>query len=101
MFSLNHTIDPAADADEDDVINTKTALSRLGFFRGPIDPFPTNDMIDGVARFQEASGLKKDGVMKKDGPTAQKLGVQLTRLKKNEGEAGNQKNDNAPIWKAR
>lgn len=77
MFSLKGTIDPAANADEDDVINTKNALSRLGFFHGPIDPFPTSAMIEGIQRFQAASGLAQDGVMKPQGPTEAALDLFL------------------------
>ena len=77
MFSLKQTIDPSVTADEEDVFNTKTALARLGYFKGPIDTIATHGMIDGVRAFQANNGLTQDGVMKPDGPTIKKMNAVL------------------------
>jgi len=80
MFILKRPIDPSSSADESDVINTKTALSTLGFFQGPIDPIPTQDMIEGLQHFQAASGLPQDGIMKPQGPTEAALDLALRHI---------------------
>ena len=75
-FSLKSTIGEDYNMDLDDTLNTKIALTGLGHMKAPphgITEFPDRPMIDGVKDFQAAHGLKKDGVMKEDGPTIAQL----------------------------
>jgi hypothetical protein len=64
------------DADPVDTIITKRSLSRLGYFddqKHGLTPFPTKELFDAIKSFQTDQGLHVDGVMKPDGPTAQRI----------------------------
>ncbi|MBF0246693.1 MAG: peptidoglycan-binding protein [Alphaproteobacteria bacterium] len=72
VFKLNRMLSESSSAHPEDVLNTKTALTRLGFYQPPewgITDFPDRAMFNGVREFQNANGLKVDGVMKQGGPT--------------------------------
>ena len=76
-FRLKKPIGPDSDMDRDDVLATKRALGALGFLEAPdygLTPFPDQPMIGAVKVFQRRHGLRVDGVMNPDGPTAETLG---------------------------
>ncbi len=59
-----------------DVTMVKGALTRLGFYQAPgwgIDEFPDRALFDAIKAFQEASGLKADGVIDPGGKTEEML----------------------------
>lgn len=79
-FALRHSIGPDSSMDLDDVLATKNALNRLGVMPVPsygLTPYPDHAMLDGVRTFQRQHGLRVDGVMRPDGPTAARLGQEL------------------------
>jgi hypothetical protein len=58
------------------VLSTKSALGQLGHYdlkRDGLDAIATRPMIDGVKSFQRDQGLKVDGLMKPEGPTAKRM----------------------------
>ena len=80
-FRLKKTIGDSYTMDLDDSLNTKKALADLGHLKIPdygLTPYPDRAMVDGVKSFQKDHGLKIDGVMKKDGPTINRLNPILT-----------------------
>jgi hypothetical protein len=75
-FQLRKAIAPNVTMDPDDVLSTKSALGQLGHYdlkRDGLDAIATRPMIDGLKRFQRDQGLKVDGLMKPDGPTATRM----------------------------
>tara|TARA_R110001592_G_scaffold104552_1_gene294126 strand:+ start:279 stop:956 length:678 start_codon:yes stop_codon:yes gene_type:complete len=84
MLTLNRSIDPSATADEDDVFNTKSALTHLGYYQGPADSIADQAMIRAIKEFQANNDLIRDGVMKRDGPTIEKLNRTLAASGRNE-----------------
>ncbi|MBT7944323.1 MAG: hypothetical protein HN719_13345, partial [Alphaproteobacteria bacterium] len=85
-FGLKKTIGNSYTMDLDDSLNTKKALADLGHLKIPefgLTPYPDQAMIDGVKSFQKEQGLKVDGVMKRGGPTINRLNQTLSaeRLK--------------------
>ncbi|MDV7340062.1 hypothetical protein RYZ26_10695 [Terasakiella sp. A23] len=76
MFRVGKTISQDANADPNDVLNTKNALAQTGDYQVPdfgITDVPDMGMIDGLKSFQQKNGLKVDGVMKPGGPTESKM----------------------------
>ena len=77
---LREPIGTNSDVDPVDVVVTKRSLSRLGHFnekKNGLTPFPDKALFEGLKTFQEEQGLAPDGIMKPDGPTAQKMGSLL------------------------
>jgi hypothetical protein len=75
-FQLRKTITSDRTMDPDDVLSTKSALGQLGQYdlkRDGLDTIATRPLINGVKRFQRDQGLKVDGLMKPDGPTATRM----------------------------
>ena len=81
-------------------------MADLGYLKVPdfgLTPYPDKAMVDGVKSFQKDHGLKVDGVMKKDGPTINRLNRTLTteRFQRNaaanDGGAGNPSRDRKPV----
>lgn len=72
-FTLNQPIGTNYPADPDDIMNTKRALNRLGYYKIPahrgIDDWTDDAMFDGIRSFQKANGLKVDAFMRPGGPT--------------------------------
>ncbi len=82
MFQIGNTISRDANTNPDDVVKTKAALAQTGHYEVPsfgITEVPDTGMIDGLKKFQNDNGLKVDGVMKPDGPTATKIDETLTK----------------------
>ena len=76
-FKLNATLGRAYNTDPDDVLRTKQVLRKLGHFEAPsygMTEYPDEPLFQGIEKFQERYGLRRDGVMKPDGETVAKLG---------------------------
>ncbi|MFQ5972866.1 MAG: peptidoglycan-binding domain-containing protein, partial [Alphaproteobacteria bacterium] len=89
-FRLNHRLAEDTNANEDDTLNTKKALYRLGLYEIPeygLDRWPDDEMFAGIRDFQKQQGLRVDGVMEPQGSTASALRrTLLTREKDGEDE---------------
>lgn len=80
IFNLNQTLASNSSADPDDTLNTKRALSSLGYYATPsygMTKYPDEGLFDGIKTFQKDNDLTKDGVMKPEGETATQLGKTL------------------------
>ncbi len=76
-FKLKSTLGRSHNVDFDDVLNIKQALQSLNYYEPPkhgLTKYPEHDMFKGIERFQSDYGLQKDGVMRPNGETAQRLG---------------------------
>ncbi len=66
-----------------DVLNVKRALNRMGFYDVPdygMTPHADRTMFDGIRRFQRASGLRVDGVMRRGHATERAMNASLNRM---------------------
>ena len=73
---LRNIIGRSYSVDPDDTRNTKIALRDLGYFKTPsfgITPYPDEYMFEGIEDFQDDFDLRKDGLMKPNGETMQKM----------------------------
>ncbi|MEO9958663.1 MAG: hypothetical protein ABJF07_00060, partial [Nisaea sp.] len=89
-FKLNATLGRAYNTDPDDVLRTKQVLSKLGHFEAPsygMTEYPDEPLFQGIETFQERHGLRRDGVMKRDGETVAKLGQVLAEQSLDETKA--------------
>ena len=67
-----HALAPNASARPLDVVKMKSALKALGFYDAPewgVTPYPDAALFDAIKTFQQAAGIKADGVVKPDGET--------------------------------
>ncbi len=58
--------------DEEDTLNTKHALKKIGYYEEPeygMTGYPDQQMLDGIEKVQEDRGLTRDGIMKPGGET--------------------------------
>ena len=81
-LNLKRPVRPDWNLEPDDVLLTKGALSRLGYYEAPdwgTTPYPDASMFDGIKSFQRNEKLDVDGVINPDGPTLERLGHALTR----------------------
>ena len=77
---LKNTLAANSLAEPDDVIITKRALERLGYYDRPqwgLQDFTDDGLFAGIRSFQEDNGLTIDGVMKPGGETERALIPQL------------------------
>ncbi|MBF0251344.1 MAG: peptidoglycan-binding protein [Alphaproteobacteria bacterium] len=91
-FSLRSTVSESSNLFEDDILQTKSALNRLGYLTqsrhknddgspaSPVNGFASRDMIDATKAFQKAEGLRVDGIIKPDGETSQRINQRLGGL---------------------
>lgn len=80
-FKPRGPVGPSYNLDEEDILRTKSALHGLGHYKAPasgLTPYADSEMFDAIRSFQQGNGLKVDGLMKPDGPTARTLGHALT-----------------------
>lgn len=74
-MGTDHVVDPG------DIVNTKTALNRLGYYDVPpdrgIDDWTDDAMFNGIKAFQKDKGLKIDGFMRPGGPTEKAINAGL------------------------
>jgi len=69
-------VDRAAQVDEDDTLQTKSALKVFGHYKTPaygMTPYPDEPMFDGIKAYQKVNKLKVDGVMKPGGETEKSM----------------------------
>ena len=72
LAQCSHTVAPNASARPLDVVKMKSALKALGFYDAPewgVTPYPDAALFDAIKTFQQAAGIKADGVVKPDGET--------------------------------
>lgn len=64
----------------EDVLNAKTTLSNLGYYKAPksgVTPWPDTPMFDGIEAYQKKNKLKVDGLIRPGGPTEKSLNRKL------------------------
>lgn len=87
MINLKSPIGTNYRVDPDDLMGTKRALNKLGYYDIPphrgIDDWTDDAMFDGIKRFQKDNNLKVDAFMRPGGPTEQKMNIQMAA-----GESG-------------
>ncbi|MBI5163199.1 MAG: peptidoglycan-binding protein [Magnetospirillum sp.] len=80
-FTLNGPVETSTRIDLNDIVATKTALNRLGYYQPPygseFGDWTDREMFDGIKRFQQDNALKVDGMMKPGGPTERTINRQL------------------------
>jgi len=72
MFKISKAIGRDYAVDLQDIPPTKKALMEFGLYEVPsygMNTYPDEAMFDGIERFQEKFGLRRDGVMKPGGET--------------------------------
>ena len=77
---LRGVVDRAARVDEDDTLQTKSALGELGYYKLPgygLTAYPDEPMFDGIKKYQRDNKLRVDGVMKPGGETENSLNQKL------------------------
>lgn len=81
MIKLKQTIGRNYVIDPDDVRQIKAGLNHIGYYEIPdygLTPYPDNALYQSIEEFQRDESLKKDGVIKPDGPTLKKLNERLS-----------------------
>lgn len=79
---LNRKIAFGENADPDDVVITKRALQLLGHLEDvpdQVNQFSDANLFRGIRSFQHRNGLKPDGVMNPEGPTASFMGISVQK----------------------
>lgn len=93
MLNLKSPIGTNYRVDPNDLMDTKRALSDLGYYDVPphrgIDDWTDDATFDGIKRFQQDNGLKVDGFMWPGGPTEQKVNSKLAATDSNDGSGAN------------
>jgi hypothetical protein len=81
-FKLKQPMGSAYTVDPGDIVNTKTALTQLGYYNPPkgigIQPWTDEPMFDGIKQFQKDNALTVDGFMRPGGPTEKRINQHLT-----------------------
>ena len=75
-FWLIDTIGRSYRVDPNDIVRTKQALRKLGYFETPrygVTPYPDEPMFQGIEEFQNDFDLFRDGTIRPNGKTARKL----------------------------
>lgn len=90
MLTLKFPIGTNYRVDPNDLMDTKRALSDLGYYDVPphrgIDDWTDDAMFDGIRRFQKDNGLKVDGFMRPEGPTERKMNARMAEKEPGLGE---------------
>lgn len=77
-MGTNYRVDPG------DIVNTKRALNRLGYYKAPpergIDDWTDDAMFNGIRSFQKDHALKVDGFMRPEGPTEKTINQKLAAV---------------------
>ncbi len=81
-FRLRSTLSASTPADKNDLLNAQHAFGSLGYYK-PLARKPSildsNNLFEGIRRFQSDHGLKRDGVMNPGGETERILGKALEK----------------------
>lgn len=76
-IGTNYRVDPGV------LMDTKQALSRLGYYTIPahrgIDDWTDDATFDGIRRFQRDNGLKVDALIRPGGPTETAINERLSQ----------------------
>jgi len=97
-LNLKRNIEGTSSSDLDDVLKVKTALHGLGYYELPdygMTTYPDQPLFKSIKKFQSANRLKKDGIMKPEGPTVNTLWkkvseeVDRSRKEANDGQPTN------------
>ncbi|MBF0166654.1 MAG: peptidoglycan-binding protein [Alphaproteobacteria bacterium] len=84
-FQIQKPLGEAHNVDPQDVLATKKALNRLGYYQLPehgLHPYPDQSLFDSVKAFQKDEGLRVDGFMRPRGPTEAALDNRLAEVKR-------------------
>jgi len=99
-FSLKKAMGTNYSVDPGDIVNTKKALSQLGYYDTPshrgLDDWTDDAMFDGIRTFQKDNALKIDGFMRPGGPTESKINQQLAVNRLTSG--GNDETERSPQY---
>lgn len=83
-FKLREPLGSNYRAASDDIVNTKQALNKLGYYNVPtergIDDWTDGALFKGIRSFQQDNGLKVDGFMRPEGPTEKAINMRLSGL---------------------
>lgn len=83
-FEIKETISRYSPANQEDVLNLKTAMQSLGYYepdpRLGIDVYTDEPLFNGIEKFQADNRLKVDGVMKPKGETISVLNGKIRTL---------------------
>lgn len=89
-FTLKGPMGTNYRTDPSDILNTKQALNRLGYYDVPpergIDDWTDDAMFKGIRAFQKDNSLKVDGFMRPEGPTESAINAKLGGLSGGGGE---------------
>jgi len=80
-FQINQPISADRRVQPEDILRTKQALNRLGYYKsqyGLDGGWVDNDMFSGIRQLQKDNGLKVDGIINPDGATQIKINQLLT-----------------------
>ena len=80
-IQIQKTLSQNGNANLDDVLAIKQALTSMGHYEVPkygYTPYPDKTLFEAIKSFQKDEGLEVDGIMKPDGPTIKKLNEKLT-----------------------
>ncbi|MGE5502439.1 MAG: peptidoglycan-binding domain-containing protein [Ignavibacteriales bacterium] len=95
-FKLKEPMGASYRVNPGDIVNTKTALTQLGYYKPPkgmgIQPWTDEAMFDGIKRFQKDNGLEVDGFMRPGGPTEGRINHHLA-LAEDGGDGGDDGGD--------
>ncbi len=84
MFTLKNLFSTSNPVETDDLMITKKALNKLGYYDIPshrgLDDWTDDATFDGLKRFQRDHNLKVDGLMRPGGPTEAALNRNLMRV---------------------
>lgn len=89
-LNLKRTMSENTNATPSDIVDTKQALYRLGYYRPKVGntfgDWVDREMFDGLRAFQEDYELKVDGIMRPGGPTEAAINQQLAFSAGEQGE---------------
>lgn len=101
-LKLAGRVDRAAQVDENDTLQTKSALKALGHYKTPaygMTPYPDEPMFDGIKAYQKVNKLKVDGVMKPRGETERSMRNKLSDAAKDKGKGSDPSSSTKPVIK--
>lgn len=90
----------AARIDEEDTLQTKSALRTLGHYVTPpygLTPYPDETMFDAIRMFQNDKGIAVDGVMKPGGETERAINIALSTGSREDTRKSKFPNSNTPV----
>lgn len=96
-FQINQPISADRRVQPEDILRTKQALNRLGYYKsqyGLDGGWVDNDMFSGIRQLQKDNGLKVDGVINPEGETSSAMNRLLMKnASANDNTAASNDND--------